>query len=68
MKKLISLLTVLFFSLATIAQNEEVQVPKGLNTNDKIWVVMAVCVTILVGLFVYLVRLDKKVSRLEKGQ
>lgn len=68
MKKLFSLVAVLLVSLLSFAQNEEAQVPKGLNTNDKIWVVMAVCVTILVGLFLYLIRLDKKVTRLEKGQ
>ncbi len=68
MKKLLSLLAVLFSTICVFAQNEETQVPKGLNTNDKIWVVMAVCVTILLGLFFYLVRLDKKVTRLEKGQ
>lgn len=68
MKKLFSLVAVLLISLLSFAQNEETQVPKGLNSNDKIWVVMAVCVTILVGLFLYLIRLDKKVTRLEKGQ
>lgn len=68
MKKLLTLLIVLFCTIGAWAQTDEAQVPKGLNTNDKIWVVMAVCITILVGLFLYLIRLDKKVTRLEKGQ
>ena len=35
-------------------------------SHDKIYVVMAVCITILVGLFLYLIRIDIKVSKKEK--
>ncbi len=38
----------------------------GMRANGKIYVVVAVVVTILLGLFVYLVNLDKKISRMEK--
>jgi hypothetical protein len=38
----------------------------GLRAEGKIYVVMLVSVTILVGLFIYLIRLDKKISRIEK--
>jgi hypothetical protein len=42
----------------------------GLNgvmrSNNKIYVVMAVCITILVGLILYLIRIDRKVSKAEK--
>jgi hypothetical protein len=37
-----------------------------MHSNGKIGVVMAVCLTVLVGLILYLVRLDMKISRLEK--
>ncbi|WP_159445180.1 CcmD family protein [Filimonas lacunae] len=37
-------------------------------TNGKIYVVMAVVVTIVTGLFIYLVNLDRKIGRLEKEQ
>ncbi|HPH36424.1 MAG TPA: CcmD family protein [Sediminibacterium sp.] len=37
-----------------------------MRSNGKIFVVMAVVVTILVGLFTYLVTIDKKITRLEK--
>lgn len=37
-----------------------------MRSNGKIYVVMAVVLTILSGLFIYVWRLDKKVSNLEK--
>ena len=38
----------------------------GMRANGKIYVVVAVVVTILLGLFLYLASLDKKIGRLEK--
>jgi uncharacterized membrane protein len=38
----------------------------SMRSNGKIYVVVAVLTTILVGLIAYLVRLDKKISKLEK--
>jgi len=40
--------------------------PGIMMSHDKIYVVMAVCVTILAGLFLYLIRIDRKVSKKEK--
>lgn len=37
-----------------------------MRSNGKIYVVMAVVVTILVGLFAYVFALDRKISKLEK--
>jgi hypothetical protein len=37
-----------------------------LRSNGRIYVVVAVMLTILIGLFIYLIRLDRKISRLEK--
>ena len=42
-------------------------VPQGLRANDKIWVVMLVCLTILFGLMALLIRLDRKLHRLENN-
>lgn len=36
-------------------------------SEGKIYVVMAVVITILAGLLLYMWRLDKKISRIEKG-
>jgi CcmD family protein len=37
-----------------------------MNSNGKIYVVMAVVIIIVLGLFLYLVNLDKKIKKLEK--
>ena len=38
----------------------------GLRAEKKIYVVVVVLLTILAGLFIYVARLDRKISRLEK--
>jgi heme/copper-type cytochrome/quinol oxidase subunit 1 len=43
--------------------------PQGFMTaHGKIMVVMVVCLTVLAGLILYIVRLDRKLSRLEKAE
>lgn len=37
-----------------------------MRSNGKIFVVMTVVLTILIGLFIYLFSIDKKITRLEK--
>lgn len=37
-----------------------------MRSNGKIYVVMAVVITIIVGLFIYLINLDRKIKKLEK--
>jgi CcmD family protein len=37
-----------------------------MRSNGKIYVVIAVVVVIVLGIFIYLLNLDKKISRLEK--
>lgn len=39
-----------------------------MRSNGRIYVVVAVLLTILVGLIIYLVRLDRKMTKLEKEQ
>ena len=38
----------------------------GMRSEGKIYVVVAVVVTILIGLFLYVIRVDRKITRLEK--
>ena len=67
MRQLIITLFVLLCVYTVQAQENAGQDPHaGLRAGGKIYVVMAVAVTILVGLIVYVVRLDRKISRLEK--
>lgn len=37
-----------------------------MRSNGRIYVVVAVLTAILIGLFIYLIRLDRKMSKLEK--
>ena len=47
-------------------QAQEETMANSMRSNGKIYVVVAVLTTILVGLIAYLVRLEKKISKLEK--
>ena len=71
MKKIIALcICLLGFSLNLLAQSNVsqsgVEMADGLRTSGKIYVVVAVLLTILIGLFVYLMKLDGKLGKIEK--
>lgn len=42
-------------------------IDETMRSHDKIYVVMTVCIVILVVLFLYLIRIDIKVSKKEKS-
>jgi uncharacterized membrane protein len=60
----------LFFNAVLYAQSSADSTVNGVDglmrSHDKIYVVMAVCITILTVLFLYLIRIDIKVSKKEK--
>jgi hypothetical protein len=64
MKLLITLLFSLFCSSVTMAQ--DVEMADIMRSNGKIYVVVAVIATIFIGLMIYLIRIDKKVQKLEE--
>ena len=68
MKYCICVICSLLLSLYSFCQeNSEVKdIPVGLRAEGKIYVVLVVAVTILLGLVIYLISLDRKISRLEK--
>lgn len=70
MKKLFFTLIFIAFSILLFAQDSVVanldREQSGMRANDKIYVVMAVLGTILAGLFIYLIRLDRKIGKMEK--
>ena len=66
MKKLVSILALLLFTFFANAQ--DVTMADAMKENGKIYVVIAVILTILAGLVLYLVRLDRKISKLEKNK
>jgi hypothetical protein len=59
-------ISLLLFSMVSFAQNK-VEMADSMRSNGKIYVVVAVCLTILIGLFIYVFLLDKKISRFEKN-
>lgn len=58
----------LLLSLFLKAQDNTVEMADAMRENGKIYVVVAVVLTILAGIFLYLLRLDKKISGIEKEQ
>lgn len=68
MKKFIAVLSILLSGLAGFAQVVGDTAPSGLRADGKIYVVGAVVLTILIGLFFYIIRIDRKLSKLEKDQ
>ena len=65
-KKIVLLFSMLLASVISMAQEKEVQMADTMRSNGRIYVVVAVVLTILIGLILYVVRLDRKISRLEK--
>ncbi len=68
-KKIIAIIVLMLLFI----QNNIIAQPAGINepamrSHNKIYVVMAVCITILVGFILYLVRIDSKVKKLENNQ
>ena len=71
MKKLFTFFVFLSFAFLAFAQDSTIvnadRQATGLRAEGKIYVVLAVALTILAGLFFYLIRLDRKIARMEKG-
>lgn len=67
-KKFSLIIFFLFFLLKSFAQDASpVNEKSFMYENGKIFVVMAVVVVIVIGLFLYLINLDRKISKLEKN-
>jgi multisubunit Na+/H+ antiporter MnhB subunit len=66
-KYLSTLIISLLLTLINHAQTDKAEMADMMRSNGRIYVVVAVVVLILVGLFLYLLRLDKKITRIEKN-
>ncbi len=64
--RLLCLFAALFSQLFSFAQAKEVEMADTMRSNGKIYIVVAVCLTILTGLFLYVLSLDRKISKMEK--
>ncbi|HEY8916937.1 CcmD family protein [Chitinophaga rupis] len=66
-----STLVLLFTSLLAQAQQQNTEtgpVNEMLRSNGKIYVVVVVLVIIFIGIILYLIRLDRKITKLEHQQ
>lgn len=63
-------LWLLFFVIATplMAQQDSPEMADALRSSGKIYVVVLVLVSIFIGIIAYLVRLERKISKLEKNK
>ncbi|PLK43126.1 CcmD family protein [Emticicia sp. TH156] len=67
MKRILALVMMtLLFSTNLFAQ-QEVEMADKMRADGKIWVVVAVISLVLAGIITYLVLLDRKISKIEKG-
>jgi hypothetical protein len=62
LKRMAAVIALCIFSVVADAQPKE----DIMRSNGKIYVVVAVVVTIVIGLFLYLLNLDRKISKMEK--
>ncbi|OQA11922.1 MAG: hypothetical protein BWY67_00629 [Bacteroidetes bacterium ADurb.Bin397] len=65
-KKLFSLLLVLILSTLPGFAQDQVEMADLMRSNGKIYVVVAVAATVMLGLIIYLISIDRKVSSIEK--
>lgn len=66
MKRLVNLLLLALMPFLSLAQ--EVEMADTMRSNGKIYVVVGVIAIIFVGLLVYMVMLDRRLSKLEKEE
>jgi heme export protein D (CcmD) len=68
LKSSATLFCLLLLTLLCAAQDDgnKVDMADTMRSNGRIYVVVAVVLLILIGLFLYLVRLDRKITKMEK--
>ncbi len=67
MKRALPILFILnLISLTLFAQQSDVAMADQMRTDGKIWVVVGVIALIFAGIVTYLVRLDSKLTKVEK--
>ncbi len=62
------LIVLLFVSGAVAFAQEKVEMADGLRSSGKIYVVVAVLAIVFIGLLLFLISIDRKISRIEKKE
>jgi len=65
-KKILALLILMLNASWLFAQQPPAEMADTMRSNGRIYVVVAVMLTLLIGLVLYVVRLDRKIGKLEK--
>jgi bacteriorhodopsin len=65
MKKIVFIITMMFCSLITFAQEAEVEMADEMRASGKIYVVVAVMVILFSVFIVYLFTIDKRLKKVE---
>jgi len=67
-KKILAFIVFALLQINLLAQDstEKATMADMMRSNGRIYVVIAVILTILIGLLLYLVRLDRRINRMEK--
>ena len=64
---ILSLITIILTQSYALSQvQEKVEMADNFRADGKIYVVLAIILVILAGLFFYLIRIDRKVTKLEE--
>jgi len=67
MRKLTLILFVLFVgSTSSMLAQDSVEMAETMRSNGKIYVVVAVAAIVMIGILIYLIFLDRKISSIEK--
>ena len=66
LKKIAATIAMAMITVFANAQDAAAEATDVMKTNGKIYVVMAVVIVIVLGLFIYLINLDRKIAKLEK--
>jgi hypothetical protein len=66
MKKYLFTLFVLFLASISQAQSSAPEMADPLRANGKIYVVVCVAAIVMLGLIIYLITIDRKISKIEQ--
>lgn len=66
LKRILCVAMLAMFTAVVHAQTADAENAGVMRSNGKIYVVVAIVVTILLGLFFYVFSLDRKISKIEK--
>ena len=65
MKKLLVLFVLILSGMSNHLLAQDVAMADGMRAEGKIYVVVAVVLVMLIGLFMYLIRIDRRLKKLE---